>query len=300
MECRRCEFDCYSKNSALLIGNSYQSESQWGQMQCLRYQPGCWTWLALGIHRQRPKRTHSGSIILATSLQLPSHSVIGIQLSTSLSKVISRSLILLGHLTPPTGQGRTATVPALSSKLTPLTEQLITDLLGALVDPAQRRSSTIKLVAYIVRLGPDALVRARDSFLNARSTLMRKRVRAIRFEGDVRAYVKELSLVVFTSIKHTADWYLASFRDIEMASGERCLTNVYSHANTSLFGRAGSLGERASRGFCQDVLYAGIRHRIQQLPTRTGRRRYNRPRMYAHNQNSKSTRKSPPISAHLF
>ncbi|KAF8600918.1 hypothetical protein BDV93DRAFT_446726 [Ceratobasidium sp. AG-I] len=117
------------------------------------------------------------------------------------------------------GQGRTATVPALSSKLTPLTEQLITDLLGALVDPAQRRSSTIKLVSHIVRLGPDALVRARDSFLNARSTLMRKRVRAIRFEGDVRAYVKELSLVVFTSIKHTADWYLASFRDIEMASG---------------------------------------------------------------------------------
>lgn len=48
---------------------------------------------------------------------------------------------------------------------------------------------------------------------------MRRRVRAIRFEGDVRAYVKELALVVFTSIKHTADWYLASFRDIEMASG---------------------------------------------------------------------------------
>ncbi|KAG8763324.1 exocyst complex component exo84 [Ceratobasidium sp. 423] len=117
------------------------------------------------------------------------------------------------------GQGRTAMVPGLSSKLTPLAEQLTAELLGALADPAQRRSSTVKVVAYIVRLGPDALVRARDTFLNSRATLMRKRVRAIRFEGDVRAYIKELALIVFTSVKHTADWYLASFKDFEMASG---------------------------------------------------------------------------------
>ncbi|CAE6507232.1 unnamed protein product [Rhizoctonia solani] len=117
------------------------------------------------------------------------------------------------------GQGRTAMVPGLSSKLTPLAEQLTAELLGALSDPTQRRSSTTKVVAYIVRLGPDALVRARDTFLNARASLTRKRVRAIRFEGDVRAYIKELALIVFTSVKHTADWYLASFKDFEMASG---------------------------------------------------------------------------------
>ncbi|KAG9100956.1 exocyst complex component exo84 [Ceratobasidium sp. UAMH 11750] len=117
------------------------------------------------------------------------------------------------------GQARTNTIPGLSSKLNPLTKQLITDLLGAIADPAQRRSSIIKLVAYIMRLGPDALVRARDTFLDARAALMRKRVRAIRFEGDAQSYIKELALVVFTSVKHTADWYLASFKDIEMASG---------------------------------------------------------------------------------
>ncbi|KAB5594569.1 Exocyst complex component EXO84 [Ceratobasidium theobromae] len=117
------------------------------------------------------------------------------------------------------GQTRVAMTPGLSSKLNPLAEQLTTEILGALADPTQRRSSTVKVVAYIVRLGPDALVRARDTFLNARAALMRKRVRAIRFEGDVRAYVKELALIVFTSIKHTADWYLASFKDFEMASG---------------------------------------------------------------------------------
>lgn len=110
-------------------------------------------------------------------------------------------------------------MPGLSSKLNPLADQLTTELLGALADPTQKRSSTIKLVAYIVKLGPDALLRARDTFLNARALLARKRVRAIRFEGDVRSYVKELALIVFTSIKHTADWYLASFKDFEMASG---------------------------------------------------------------------------------
>ncbi|KAG9081273.1 exocyst complex component exo84 [Ceratobasidium sp. 370] len=117
------------------------------------------------------------------------------------------------------GQAKLNMIPGLSSKLNPLTEQLIADLLGAIADPAQRRSSTIKLVSHIMRLGPDALVRARDTFLDARAALMRKRVRAIRFEGDARSYIKELALVVFTSIKHTADWYLASFKDIEMASG---------------------------------------------------------------------------------
>ncbi|KAG8687826.1 exocyst complex component exo84, partial [Ceratobasidium sp. 395] len=92
------------------------------------------------------------------------------------------------------GQAKTSMIPGLSSKLNPLTEQLITDLLGAIADPAQRRSSIIKLVAYIMRLGPDALVRARDTFLDARAALIRKRVRAIRFEGDARSYVKELAL----------------------------------------------------------------------------------------------------------
>jgi exocyst complex component 8 len=49
---------------------------------------------------------------------------------------------------------------------------------------------------------------------------MRKHVRAIRFEGDIGMYINDLSMVVFTGIKHTADWFLASFKENEVASCE--------------------------------------------------------------------------------
>jgi len=42
--------------------------------------------------------------------------------------------------------------------------------------------------------------------------------RKIRFEGDTGTYIGELAVVYFTAIKHTADWYLASFKENEVAS----------------------------------------------------------------------------------
>lgn len=44
--------------------------------------------------------------------------------------------------------------------------------------------------------------------------------RKIRFDGDIGTYVGELAVVYFTGIKHTADWYLASFKENEVASCE--------------------------------------------------------------------------------
>jgi len=41
----------------------------------------------------------------------------------------------------------------------------------------------------------------------------------IRFEGAVEQYINDLAVVVFTGIKHTADWFLASFKENDMASG---------------------------------------------------------------------------------
>jgi hypothetical protein len=46
----------------------------------------------------------------------------------------------------------------------------------------------------------------------------KKRVRMIRFEGAVELYINDLAIVIFTSIKHTADWFLASFKENEAAS----------------------------------------------------------------------------------
>lgn len=49
---------------------------------------------------------------------------------------------------------------------------------------------------------------------------MRKLVRAIRFEGHIGMYINDLAMVVFTGIKHTADWFLASFKENEVASSK--------------------------------------------------------------------------------
>jgi exocyst complex component 8 len=53
-----------------------------------------------------------------------------------------------------------------------------------------------------------------------RSKAIKSYVRKIRFEGHVGAYVGDLAIVCFSGIKHTADWFLASFRENEVSSGE--------------------------------------------------------------------------------
>ena len=98
----------------------------------------------------------------------------------------------------------------------------------------QRRSSVVYLAALLERLHAGGA--ARSAFLAMRGELMRKRVRALRcvlsqdiqvilvqlilarFEGSVELYISDLAVVVFTGIKHTADWFLASFRENDTAS----------------------------------------------------------------------------------
>lgn len=99
----------------------------------------------------------------------------------------------------------------------PLKDSLTTDLLQAISDPANRKLSINKLSTYLMRLG--AGLAARDAFLETRAEVMRKRARMIRFEGNISLYISELALVTFTGIKHTSEWYLASFREHDMASG---------------------------------------------------------------------------------
>lgn len=133
-----------------------------------------------------------------------------------------------------TGESRLAKTPLLAPKLTPLSASLTSALLHTLSDPMQRRSSVVYLAALLERLHAGGA--ARSAFLAMRGELMRKRVRALRcvlsqdiqvilvqlilarFEGSVELYISDLAVVVFTGIKHTADWFLASFRENDTAS----------------------------------------------------------------------------------
>lgn len=118
-------------------------------------------------------------------------------------------------------QGQTVTqAPAstlLPPRLQPLKASLVSDLLAAISDPSNRKQSVVKISSYLTRLG--AGIAARDAFLSTRAELMRKRARMIRFEGNIALYISELALVTFTGVKHTCEWYLASFREHDLASG---------------------------------------------------------------------------------
>ncbi|TFK26648.1 hypothetical protein FA15DRAFT_667119 [Coprinopsis marcescibilis] len=115
-----------------------------------------------------------------------------------------------------TAQARLATTPPLAARLPALTTLLTTSLLQALSLPSNRKASTVNLISLLNRLKAGGA--ARNAFLEMRGKVIHSFMRKIPFEGSVATYVGELSVVFFTGIKHTADWYLASFKENEVAS----------------------------------------------------------------------------------
>ncbi|KAF8913204.1 hypothetical protein CPB84DRAFT_1760651 [Gymnopilus junonius] len=114
------------------------------------------------------------------------------------------------------GQAKLPITPPLAAKLPHLTSQLTTSLLASLALPSNRKSTVISLISLLNRLKAGAA--ARNTFLEMRSQVIHGLMRKIRFEGHIGTFVGELAVVYFTGIKHTADWYLASFKENEVAS----------------------------------------------------------------------------------
>ena len=79
------------------------------------------------------------------------------------------------------------------------------------------KNSAVELAFWLHRLGD--IDKAREAFLDGRAALVRKRVKQIKFEGDIEAYIGELAIVVFTLVKNTCEWYMAAFKDNKLASG---------------------------------------------------------------------------------
>ncbi|WWC73016.1 uncharacterized protein I206_106981 [Kwoniella pini CBS 10737] len=105
----------------------------------------------------------------------------------------------------------------LTAKLDQLTPTLINQILHDLSSSQIRKNQTATLVSYLNRLGYSD--QARDVFLRARKDLMLKRIRSIKCEGDISIYISELSVVCFTIIRHTSDWFINAFKENMMASG---------------------------------------------------------------------------------
>ncbi|KAF0432282.1 Exocyst complex component EXO84 [Gigaspora margarita] len=86
-----------------------------------------------------------------------------------------------------------------------------------LTNPNVKKTQVQKCVKWLLRLGYGE--QAREQFLSARTNNIRIRTKQLKFEGDIPQYINELSLVHFTLIKNTCDWYSAAFKDIKMSSG---------------------------------------------------------------------------------
>ncbi|KAI0686819.1 hypothetical protein BC835DRAFT_1420137 [Cytidiella melzeri] len=114
------------------------------------------------------------------------------------------------------GEKKVNGMPALAVKLTPLKASLTAALLQSLSLPSNRKTNVVLLIGLLARL--EAGAAARSTFLNSRADMLRKRIRMITFEGDIGSYISDLATVVFTNIKHTADWFLASFKENEVSS----------------------------------------------------------------------------------
>lgn len=105
----------------------------------------------------------------------------------------------------------------LASKLPNLTTHLITSLLECLSRTSNRKSSVVFLISLLLRLGAGPA--ARMTFLDMRTEVIKDYVKKIPFGGHVGAYIGDLAIVYFTGIKHTADWFLAGFKENEVSSG---------------------------------------------------------------------------------
>jgi len=111
----------------------------------------------------------------------------------------------------------TALVTLFKAKLDTRTNTLIAAILTDLHAATLGKMTAIRCATWLAKLGETD--RARETFLDGRSLLVKKRVKQIKFEGDITAYIGELAIVVFTLIKNTCEWYMAAFKDNRMASG---------------------------------------------------------------------------------
>jgi hypothetical protein len=64
--------------------------------------------------------------------------------------------------------------------------------------------------------------------------VLKKRVRTIKFEGDIGGYVNELAIVTFMGVKNTSDWFQAGFKEHVMISGESFLCFIRQAENQTL------------------------------------------------------------------
>lgn len=129
----------------------------------------------------------------------------------------SLKLILKGQDLLKTFAAHPSAQAILQARMDHLRPNLVNQIAHDLSSPDIKKAQAVRLVGYLLKLDRPDL--ARDTFLKARKDIMLKRVRGIKCEGDISIYISELSIVCFTIVRHTSEWYRAAFEDNRLASG---------------------------------------------------------------------------------
>lgn len=118
-------------------------------------------------------------------------------------------------------------------------------------NPAQQTSVKAN-VQWLVKL--DYEDRAREAFLEARTAMLKKRTRQVRFEGDVALYISQVALVQFTLIKNTVQIYNDCF-EYRLASSLVRWAKEHITAYIDLLGRQLQAVDRGSKVFedCMEI-----------------------------------------------
>ena len=122
-----------------------------------------------------------------------------------------------------------------SLRLDERAERLASMVSLELADESSKTRIVKELVSYLVGVGYTDL--ARETFLNARSELIKKLTKGVLFEGEISLYISDLALVHFTLIKNTAQIYTHAFTAPQEASGLVAWSKLEVESFADLFNR---------------------------------------------------------------
>ncbi|KAI9227877.1 MAG: Cullin repeat-like-containing domain protein [Piptocephalis tieghemiana] len=111
---------------------------------------------------------------------------------------------------------RSNQVLRLEHNLEEQTSRLGTIITRDFKNPIITKTQLIQNIRWLLRLKLNE--QARESFLSARSHIIRQRVSQLAYDADAMQYVRELSMVSFTLIRNTSEWYNTTFKDATLSS----------------------------------------------------------------------------------
>ncbi|KAI8055897.1 Cullin repeat-like-containing domain protein [Syncephalis plumigaleata] len=105
---------------------------------------------------------------------------------------------------------------AINDKIKERSERLSATICDDFKNPLLTRQQLQQRIHWLLKIGYHE--KARSSFLFTRTTLIRERTRQLITSNDVMLYTKNLTVMLFTLIKHSCTWYNQLFHDTATVS----------------------------------------------------------------------------------